>query len=73
MLYHFSYGLTFQTFLCTYACSYGPKDKGGENEMKPRSSFVKMRGCQCHFNVKVMVQIPEITIITYNMYEHEYS
>ena len=29
------------------------------------------RGCQCHFIVKVMVDNPEVAILTYNMYEHE--
>ena len=38
--------------------------------MKRKYSFVKKRGCQCHFIVKIMVQILEVAIITYNMYEH---
>jgi hypothetical protein len=32
---------------------------------------VQKRGCQCHFIVKVMVQNPNIEILTYNMYENE--
>ena len=32
---------------------------------------MKKRGCQCHFIVKVMVNNPNIAILTYNMYEHE--
>jgi len=66
-----SYVLTFQEFLCSDSYSYSHEDKRGQNEMKRRTSFVKKRGFQCHFIVKVMVQILEITIITCNMYEHE--
>lgn len=65
-----SHVLSFQTFLCNYACSYGPDDRRGQHEVKRKYSFVKKRGCQCHFIVKIMVQIPEVVIITYNMYEH---
>ena len=32
---------------------------------------MKKRGFQCHFIVKVLAQIPRITIKTYNMYDHE--
>ena len=32
---------------------------------------MQKRGCQCHFIVKVMVDNPDIAILTYNMYEHE--
>jgi len=64
-----SYVLTFQIFLCSYACTYGLEDKRGQDEMKCRYAFVKKRGCQCHFIIKFMVQILEISIITYNMYE----
>ena len=39
--------------------------------MKQRTLFAKKRGFQCHFIVKVMVRSPHITILTYNMYEHE--
>lgn len=68
-----SYVFNFQTFLCNYSYSYGPNNKRRQNEMKRRSSFVKKRGFQCHFNVKFMGQIHEIAIITYNTYEHEDS
>ena len=47
-----------------------PRIEEEKIEMKRRSSFVKKWGCQCHFIVNVMVQIPQIEIITYNMYEH---
>ena len=65
-----SYVLSFQTFLCSYSCSYRPDDRSGEDEVKQKYSFVKKRGCQCYFIVKLMVQILEFAIITYNMYEH---
>ena len=29
-----SYVLSFQTFLCSYACSYGPDDRRGQDEVK---------------------------------------
>jgi hypothetical protein len=34
-------------------------------------SFVKKRGCQCHFIVNVKNKDPNIAILTYNTYEHE--
>jgi hypothetical protein len=34
-------------------------------------SFVKKRGCQCHFIVNVKNKDPNIEILTYNTYEHE--
>lgn len=55
-----------------YYCSYGPTDKREDKPAKRRvNSFVKKRGCRCHFIVKVMVKDPEVAILTYNMYEHE--
>jgi len=56
--------------MCSYQCSYGPQDKR-EQSTKRRTPFVQKRGCQCHFIVKIMVQSPEIAILTYNMSEHE--
>ena len=70
-LYHLLYVLTFQTLLCCYTCSYGPEDKRGKHKKKQRTSFVKKKGCQCHFIVKVMVQDPDVAILTYNVYDHE--
>jgi len=58
--------------MCSYRCSYGPKDK--RNEPKPptrRQRYIQKRGCECHFIVKQMAGKPNVAIITYNMYEHE--
>ena len=71
VLYHLSYVLTYQNLFCSYTCSYGPEDKREEWKTTPRRSIVKKRGCQCHFIIKVMVQDPDVAIITYNMYDHE--
>jgi hypothetical protein len=70
---HLLYVLMFQTLLCSYTCSYGPEDKREKHTdpKKRRTSFVKKRGCQCHFIVKVMVQNPNVAILTYNVYDHE--
>nr|ADE76062.1 unknown [Picea sitchensis] len=54
-----------------YACSYGREEKRGKHTKKQRTSFVKKRGCQCHFIVKVMVQNLDVAILTYNVYDHE--
>ena len=58
-------------FWCSYHCSFGPEDKRGQQSTKRKTSFVQKRGFQCHFIVKVMVDNPNIEILTYNMYEHE--
>ena len=71
VFYHLLYVLTFQALLCSYTCSYGPEDKRGKNTKKQRISFEKKKGVQCHFIVKVMVQDPDIAILTYNVYDHE--
>ena len=65
-----SYALSFQKKLCSYSCSHGPNDRRGQDEVKRKYSFVKKRGCECHFIIKIMVQILEVEIISYNMYEH---
>eukprot|EP00253_Pinus_taeda_P028427 PITA_28427 len=54
-----------------YHCSFGPEDKRGNISAKRRTSFVQKRGCQCHFIVKVMHEIPDRAILTFNIYEHE--
>jgi hypothetical protein len=56
---------------CSYSCSYGPEDKRGKRSNTCRGSFVKKRGCQCHFIVNVKNKDPKIEILTYNTYEHE--
>ena len=66
-------------FVCTnnlnfwfnYHCSFGPEDKRGNLSAKRRTSFVQKRGCQCHFIMKVMHEIPDKAILTFNMYGHE--
>ena len=48
----------------------------GQNRRKWNETNIlicEKRGFQFHFIVKVMVQIPKITIITYNMYKHKYN
>ena len=64
--------LTFEKHLCRYNCSFGPNDKRGKNPTKQRVNlFVKRRGFQCHFILKVMVSNPDVAILTYNNYEHK--
>ena len=63
--------MTFPNFWRSYYCSFGPEDNRGEQSTKQKISFGKKRGCECQFIVKVMVDNPNITILTYNMYEHE--
>ena len=70
--YRLSDALTFEKHLCRYNCSFGLNDKRGKNPTKRRvNSFVKIRGCQCHSIVKVMVSNPNVAILTYNNYEHK--
>jgi hypothetical protein len=48
-----------------------PRGQERKTYKETRTSFVKKRGCQCHFIVKVMVQNPNVAILTYNVYDHE--
>ena len=70
-IYDLLYVLRCCTPCCSYSCLYGLEDKRGDYAYKSRGSFVKKRGCQCHFIVKVLNQSPHIAILTYNTHDHE--
>ena len=58
--------------MCSYRCSYGPRDK--RNEPKPpkrKQGYIQKRGYECPFIVKQMASKHNVDIITYNMYQHE--
>ena len=70
-IYDFLYVLRCCTLYYSYPCSYGPKDKRGDDAYKRRGLFVKKRGCQCNLIIKVLNQSPHIEILTYNTYDNE--
>ena len=56
----------------SYHYAFGPLDKRNAPKSKEKShNFTQKRGCQTHFNVRVMYGRPNIAIITYNEFSHQ--
>ena len=72
-IYEFLYVFRCIYSYCSHSCTYGLEDKRGDDAYKHKGSFVKKRGCQCHFIVKFLNHSPHIAILIYNTYEHEYE